>query len=87
MKKKVLFVLALCLFFSAFTGWSEAADPYVIGYQTDITGPVSSFYAPGAEGFRLYMQALNDSGGINGHPVNVLYEDDKSSPKAPLSLP
>jgi len=61
-------------------GLAIAADPYVVGYQTDVTGPGNVNYAPQGEGFRLYMQALNARGGINGHPVKMIYEDDKSSP-------
>ena len=61
-------------------GFSEAQDQYVIGYQTDMTGPGSSNFAPQQEGFKLYMQTLNDRGGIKGRRVNVIYEDDKSSP-------
>jgi branched-chain amino acid transport system substrate-binding protein len=41
---------------------------------------VKHAYAPQAEGFRLYMQSVNDRGGIKGHPVKVSFEDDKSSP-------
>lgn len=57
---------------------SGAAEPYVLGYQTDLTGVARASYAPIAEGFRLYMSALNDRGGVNGHPIKVIYEDDKS---------
>jgi ABC-type branched-subunit amino acid transport system substrate-binding protein len=63
-----------------FAGFSQAAEPYIIGYPADITGPLKHNYAPQAEGFRLYMQALNDKGGVNGHPVKVIYEDDKTQP-------
>lgn len=57
---------------------SEAAKPYVLGYQTDLTGVARASYAPIAEGFRLYMDLVNDRGGVNGHPIKVIYEDDKS---------
>ncbi|MDO8636857.1 MAG: ABC transporter substrate-binding protein, partial [Dehalococcoidia bacterium] len=30
--------------------------------------------------FRLYMQKLNDSGGINGHPVELTVQDDRGEP-------
>jgi len=59
---------------------ATARAPYVFGYQTDLTGEARAGYAPIAEGFRLYINLLNDEGGINGHPINVIYEDDKSRP-------
>lgn len=81
MRKKVIIMgMVIWFFFITFCSSSEAKEPYIIGYQTDITGPGGSNYAPVGEGFLLYMQALNERGGINGHPVKVIYEDDKSSP-------
>ena len=82
MKKKI-FIIVVGLFFLTLMicmDFSDAQEQYVIGYQTDITGPGSSNMAPQAEGFKLYMQTLNDRGGIKGRRVNVIYEDDKSSP-------
>ena len=82
--KKIQLLSILCMVVSlvATTGVvpSQAADPYIFGYQTDITGVARASYAPIAEGFRLYMNGLNDRGGVNGHPVKVIYEDDKSQP-------
>ncbi len=79
MKRKLAEVV-LFLSIISFAGFSIAAEPYVIGFQTDNTSPYHVNTAPMAEGFSLYMQILNESGGINGHPVKVIYEDDKSSP-------
>jgi branched-chain amino acid transport system substrate-binding protein len=69
------FALMLCSIHVA-----SAADPYVVGFIADITGPSSSFYYPEAEGFRLYIDQLNSQGGINGHPVKLILEDAKSDP-------
>ena len=83
MKKSLLFlamIIALPFVFFGGVVQANAAAPYVIGYQTDITGVARASYAPIAEGFRLYMDSLNEKGGVNGHPVKVIYEDDKSEP-------
>jgi len=58
----------------------NAAEPYVFGYQTDLTGEARASYAPIAEGFRLYINTINDNGGVNDHPIKIIYEDDKSKP-------
>lgn len=76
----LVMVMVFCLIFTLFASLSQAAEPYVIGFQTDVTGPASSLFDPSGEGFKLYIQLLNDQGGINGHPVKLLYEDDKSVP-------
>jgi ABC-type branched-subunit amino acid transport system substrate-binding protein len=80
MKRKMFFIIVLlgiCLFMGSNL---DAKEPYIIGVQTDATGPGSINYAPVAEGFSLYFEALNARGGIKGHPVKVIYEDNKSNP-------
>lgn len=74
----VLAFLSLFVLFSAHV--SPAAEPYVLGYLSDITGVARANYAPDSEGFRLYMEVVNARGGINGHPVKVIVEDGKSDP-------
>jgi len=80
--KKSFFAMVVFFVFFILAGLnqSEAGDPYILGYQTDLAGPGRTIYAPLAEGFRLYIDLVNDRGGINGHPVKIIYEDDKSSP-------
>jgi len=84
MRKKTMGIVMFLVFFSLiFMGHIsilDAADPYVIGYLTDITGDASDNYAPDSEGFRVYMDLVNARGGINGHPVKVIIEDGKSEP-------
>lgn len=65
---------------------AQAADPYKIGYITDLSGPFRDAYAPVLEGFQLYMKQLNEKGGINGHPVNTLVRDDQLNATRSTSL-
>lgn len=60
-------------------GVGETAEPYDVGYVTDLSGPFRDMYAPGLEGFDLYVKALNDRGGIHGHPVRLHARDDEFS--------
>jgi len=57
-----------------------AKEPYKVGFAMAVTGPVASTYAPIVEGFRIYIQKLNDAGGINGHPVQLILEDSQANP-------
>lgn len=89
--RKWTFLVAVCLAFPliSFLGGNDAlqaAEPYVIGYLTDVTGPARANYAPESEGFRLYMDTVNARGGINGHPVEVIIEDGKSDPSRSASV-
>jgi ABC-type branched-subunit amino acid transport system substrate-binding protein len=51
-------------------------EPYKVGITVALTGPVADSFAPAYEGLNIYLQRLNDQGGINGHPVQLLVEDD-----------
>jgi branched-chain amino acid transport system substrate-binding protein len=70
---------ALCgaaLLAAALAGPANAQNAYVIGYVTDLSGPLADSYTPTWEGFELYMKALNDRGGIAGKKVEVVIDDD-----------
>lgn len=53
-------------------------EPYKIGFTGAMTGPGAAGQLESKEGFRVYIEALNARGGINGHPVEVTYEDDRA---------
>ena len=59
---------------------ARAADPYRIGLSAAITGPAAGTYAPTFDAYKAYFKRVNDAGGINGHPVEILYEDDRGEP-------
>jgi ABC-type branched-subunit amino acid transport system substrate-binding protein len=45
-----------------------------------ITGPQAPTYAPTVDAYKAYFKRVNDAGGINGHPVEILFEDDRGEP-------
>jgi ABC-type branched-subunit amino acid transport system substrate-binding protein len=58
------------------TNLASAQNSYVIGYITDLSGPLADSYTPTWEGFELFIKALNDRGGIAGKKVDVMLDDD-----------
>jgi branched-chain amino acid transport system substrate-binding protein len=58
------------------TATAQEQNAYVLGYITDLSGPLADSYTPTWEGFELYVKALNDRGGIGGHKVEVVLDDD-----------
>jgi ABC-type branched-subunit amino acid transport system substrate-binding protein len=60
---------------------AQAQEPYRIGMTAAITGRFSAGYAPTYEAYRVYFKRINDAGGINGHPVEITYEDDRGEPQ------
>jgi branched-chain amino acid transport system substrate-binding protein len=61
-------------------------EPFKVGYLTDLSGVFKDLFGPTIEGFQLYIQALNDAGGIDGHPVEVVVRDDQATPDRAVSL-
>lgn len=59
---------------------ASTKEPYKIGMTAALTGPAAATAFPEAEGFRVYIQKLNDSGGINGRPVELTIQDDRAEP-------
>ena len=62
--------IAFATFAAGYLGSAAAqAQDYKIGYITDLSGPLAGSYTPTWQGFDLYIKALNDRGGVNGHKV------------------
>ena len=61
-------------------GLADANEPYKVGMSAAITGPAATTWAPMVELFRAYISKVNDAGGVNGHPIQVIYEDDRAEP-------
>jgi branched-chain amino acid transport system substrate-binding protein len=70
MKKLLLLTI---LAFTATLGTASAA--YKVGVLSDLTGPTSSVGAPYADGIKDYVAWLNDNGGIDGEPVELIQVD------------
>jgi branched-chain amino acid transport system substrate-binding protein len=55
-------------------------DAYVVGLTAALTGPPSSTYAPAVEALRLYIDRVNESGGVNGKQIKLIIQDDSAEP-------
>src|SRR6516165_11151725 len=60
---------------------SIAADPYKVGLVAAATGYGSFIGDPEVKAARLYVKLLNQSGGIGGHPVELVVYDSEGSPE------
>jgi ABC-type branched-subunit amino acid transport system substrate-binding protein len=61
------------------------AQDYKLGVSAMLTGPISSLYAAQAEGIRVFFDAVNANGGINGHRVSVTFRDNRGDPSVAAS--
>ena len=54
-----------------------ADDEVVIGLSAALSGGAAGTYAAPAEGLKLYIDRLNEAGGINGKTVSLVIYDDQ----------
>lgn len=80
MNKKFFGIAVFVFLFTCFLGATWAKDAYVVGVGIAVTGPGSDSYAPIKEALDIYFKEVNDKGGINGHPVELVIEDNASQP-------
>ena len=68
------------------TAGAQAKAPYVLGAVLSLSGPVAANGVPTRDGIALAVELVNAAGGIDGHPVQVLFEDDQSKPDQAVIL-
>jgi len=54
--------------------------PYKIGFVAPLTGPVAPEGTGMKKGFDLGIEAINAAGGVAGHPIEVVTQDDQAAP-------
>jgi branched-chain amino acid transport system substrate-binding protein len=71
----------LALTLSILFPFGNAAAQIVIGQTVGITGPVAGSSKEATDGAKLYLDAVNSRGGVNGQQVQLVSLDDKFNPK------
>lgn len=61
-------------------GGSGAGDPVKFGIALPDTGAQAQYGAYFRQGFELALEQLNEAGGIDGRPVELVYEDTQADP-------
>jgi branched-chain amino acid transport system substrate-binding protein len=59
---------------------AEERSTIQIGFFGDLTGPTFNFGLSAKNGVLMAADEINQTGGINGHPIDIVIEDDKGSP-------
>jgi len=55
--------------------WAQK-EPYKIGCNFELTGPLSGILAYAKNGLILEQERVNAQGGIDGHPLELIFEDN-----------
>jgi branched-chain amino acid transport system substrate-binding protein len=80
---RAIMALGLCAGIVAFAlsaagSAAAAGTPIKVGAIVSETGPAP--FVDWSEGAKAYFNAINKTGGINGHPVDLLYMNDAGNP-------
>lgn len=59
---------------------APAAEPIYIGVSGPLTGPNARYGEQWKKGFDLALQEINGNGGIDGRPLQYIFEDSQSDP-------
>ena len=64
-----------------------SAHQIIVGSIANVTGPLSSGFAPIVNGVQAYFSMVNTEGGVDGRKLKLAYqEDDQGSPTTDLSV-
>ena len=78
--------LALSLGAAVSSTAAFASEPIKIGFFAPLTGNLANFGERFRESVQLYAEQVNAAGGVEGRKIEILYEDDRNSPKEAASI-
>jgi branched-chain amino acid transport system substrate-binding protein len=70
---------------ASFSVAAFAADPFVVGVISPMTGPMATVGAQSTAGLQLWAQALNAAGGIKGRQIELDVCDDQGTPESAVT--
>jgi branched-chain amino acid transport system substrate-binding protein len=74
-------ILLLGLALSCSQQRNEDRSTLKIGFFGDLSGPTFNFGQSAMNGVLMAADEINQAGGINGHRIDIVIEDDKGSPE------
>src|SRR5262249_21559925 len=71
----------------ATTGGTQApaGEPITVGLVCSCSGPFGAASVPGQDVYKAWVNTVNASGGINGHTIKLITEDDAATPGTAIS--
>ena len=65
---------------------AATGEPLYFGVSGPLTGPNAQYGAQWKAGFDLALDQINANGGINGRPLQYVFEDSQSDPRQAVSI-
>jgi branched-chain amino acid transport system substrate-binding protein len=90
MKNRVVEVLGIVIMGIGFCisaiGQPAEAPPVKVGAIFAVTGPASFLGSPEAKTAEMFINKINEAGGVNGHKIQLIVKDSGSKPENTISL-
>ena len=83
--KKFIIILAGICFIASIALTTTVAAEVVVGAVTPLTGKLAVYGQGFQQAMLLALDEVNTSGGINGKPMKILFEDNTSTSKGSVS--
>ena len=64
----------------------QSKEPILIGVGGPLTGQYAQYGAQWKKGFDLALDEINGAGGINGRPLQYVFEDTQSDPRQTVTI-
>ncbi|MEA3360238.1 MAG: ABC transporter substrate-binding protein [Thermodesulfobacteriota bacterium] len=80
----ILLLLSICMFVT--WGCEKRKEPARVGFVGGLTGRLSGLGIAGRNGVTLAVEEINEAGGINGRPVELITRDDRQDPKVAVKV-
>lgn len=84
--KRQMLSLPLALALTAAATPAPAADPLVVGMFGPLSGERSAFGTRFREAIEMFVEATNESGGVEGRPLQVIFEDSRGTPREAANI-
>ena len=84
MKLKIIFLFTWLIVGLVPTS-ATSEEPLKIGVVYGFSGAAQKWASSGRKGIDLAVSEINESGGVSGRPIEIVYEDNATSPKQSIS--
>jgi branched-chain amino acid transport system substrate-binding protein len=71
---------------SGAAGSAPSGTPWKVGVITSFTGTANALGLEEIKSYRLAAKLVNAQGGVNGHPIELIEDDDQSTPQTTVTL-
>ena len=85
-KPRFVVTLMLALTLMMMTGLAFAGEPIKLGMTGALTGPGSDLGLDALHGMEMAIKDINDAGGIDGRPLEIISRDDQYDPSKAVTF-